>query len=62
LFSFDYASLLGGHTEHLLFMGTTKFPDENGYDKYLSAAGGHSVRPSIFCSSATSETGDRLLC
>jgi secreted Zn-dependent insulinase-like peptidase len=37
-------------------MGTTKFPDENGYDKYLSAAGGHSVRPSI-CSNATSENG-----
>src|SRR3569832_190786 len=29
-------------TEHLLFMGTKTFPNENEYDRYLSAAGGHS--------------------
>ena len=29
-------------TEHLLFMGTEKFPNENEYDKYLSNNGGHS--------------------
>ncbi|PJF18726.1 hypothetical protein PSACC_01469 [Paramicrosporidium saccamoebae] len=28
--------------EHLLFMGTRKYPDENEYGKYLSAHGGHS--------------------
>lgn len=27
--------------EHLLFMGTTRFPDENGYSKFLSEHGGH---------------------
>jgi insulysin len=44
-FTFDCLYALG--LEHLLFMGTTKFPDENGFDKYLSAAGGHSVRPRV---------------
>jgi insulysin len=29
-------------TEHLLFLGTERFPVENEYDRYLSAAGGHS--------------------
>lgn len=28
--------------EHMLFMGSTKFPDENEYDKYLSQHGGSS--------------------
>lgn len=29
-------------TEHMMFLGTKKFPVENEYDKYLAAAGGHS--------------------
>jgi len=28
--------------EHMLFMGTEKYPDENGYSKYLSENGGYS--------------------
>lgn len=28
--------------EHVLFMGTTKYPEENAYSKYLSAHGGRS--------------------
>lgn len=28
--------------EHMLFMGSTKFPDENEYDKFLSQHGGSS--------------------
>lgn len=28
--------------EHLLFMGTKKFPEENAYNKYLTTHGGHS--------------------
>lgn len=28
--------------EHMLFMGTTKYPDENDYNKYLNAHGGNS--------------------
>jgi len=28
--------------EHMLFMGTKKYPDENDYDSYLSAHGGSS--------------------
>ena len=34
---------LGGlahFTEHMLFMGTERFPDENGWGAYLSARGG----------------------
>lgn len=29
-------------TEHLLFLGTTRYPVENEYDRYLAEAGGHS--------------------
>jgi insulysin len=29
-------------TEHIMFLGTKKFPVENEYDRYLAAAGGHS--------------------
>jgi len=28
--------------EHMLFLGTAKYPDENSYNAYLSAHGGHS--------------------
>lgn len=28
--------------EHMLFMGTEKFPDEDGYNKYLTENGGSS--------------------
>ena len=28
--------------EHLLFMGTKKYPEENAYQSYLSSHGGHS--------------------
>ena len=28
--------------EHMLFMGTTKYPDENDYNKYLNSHGGNS--------------------
>jgi insulysin len=29
-------------TEHMLFLGTNKYPTENAYDSYLAAAAGHS--------------------
>ena len=31
---------LAHFTEHMLFMGTERFPDENGWGAYLSARGG----------------------
>ena len=43
---------LSHYLEHMLFMGSAKFPDENDYDSYLSKSGGSSnaytelVRPS----------------
>ncbi|XP_073396481.1 nardilysin-like isoform X2 [Physcomitrium patens] len=33
---------LAHYLEHMLFMGSTKFPDENEYDKFLSQHGGNS--------------------
>jgi nardilysin len=33
---------LAHYLEHMLFMGSVKFPDENGYDAFLSRAGGSS--------------------
>ena len=29
-------------TEHMLFLGTDEFPDENGFDRFLTAAAGSS--------------------
>lgn len=33
---------LSHYLEHMLFMGSSKFPDENEYDSYLSKHGGSS--------------------
>jgi secreted Zn-dependent insulinase-like peptidase len=33
---------LAHFTEHMLFLGTVKYPSEDGYQKYLSANGGSS--------------------
>lgn len=30
------------YLEHMLFMGSTKYPDENEYDSFLSQSGGSS--------------------
>jgi hypothetical protein len=39
--------------EHMLFMGSEKFPDENDYDAYLTAQGGMSNA----CTEEASGTG-----
>lgn len=45
---------LSHYLEHMLFMGSAKFPDENDYDSFLSKNGGSSnaytelVRPQGF--------------
>lgn len=31
---------LAHYLEHMLFMGSTKYPDENEYDSFISASGG----------------------
>lgn len=33
---------LSHYLEHMLFMGSERFPDENDYDAFLSAHGGSS--------------------
>ena len=33
---------LSHYLEHMLFMGSEKFPDENEYDSYLASHGGGS--------------------
>ena len=33
---------LSHYREHMLFMGSEKFPDENDYDAYLASSGGAS--------------------
>ena len=33
---------LSHYLEHMLFMGSEKFPDENDYDAYLASSGGAS--------------------
>src|SRR5207253_2281728 len=43
--SFSDASDMPGiahAVEHLLFMGTEKYPEENAYNKYLASHGGYS--------------------
>lgn len=31
---------LAHYLEHMLFMGSSKYPDENEYDSFISASGG----------------------
>lgn len=33
---------LAHYLEHMLFMGSTKYPDENEYDSFISKSGGGS--------------------
>lgn len=46
---------LSHYLEHMLFMGSKKYPDENEYDSYLTKHGGSSnaftelVRPLAIC-------------
>ncbi len=38
----DMTPGLAHFLEHMLFLGTTKYPDENSYSAYLNSHGGHS--------------------
>ncbi|CAM9573464.1 unnamed protein product, partial [Ectocarpus sp. 13 AM-2016] len=36
----EHCQGLAHYLEHMLFMGSTKYPDENEYDSFISASGG----------------------
>jgi len=43
--------------EHLMFLGTKKYPEENAYNTYLSSHNGHSNAYTDLCNTNVSESG-----